>query len=1174
MTHSATRRARTRRATTALCAAALVTMLAGFTPRSVLADSGDDTYVTPAIIALAEKAPPADASGEALSAYAAALGREMTLEPAPGVKPLLPAGAVCEGAAMADGVVTVRFALPAGTVLSDGNVESVNMILSRYLALPRGANELRMEAAELPAPGSPARTQPASARPLHTFAPEPPPVPEPLPLDGEPPPTAGPDYQKLYRELQQQAVTGSTERNFAGQSGVGTGSQPAGALSGRTIYFSAGHGYAITAGGVWGYGRGFIQGMNEDFGNLDQTNFFAEAVFNAGGTVVCMRPIGQQTNEVVLDNTSSDVTWTPSIGSWTLSGSSTDNFGDSTGNNMRSINSAATETATATYTPNIPQAGFYPVYCFANAGGNRCSGQLYRVRHSAGETQVRVNHRRVGRGWVWLGTYYFAAGKNAATGSVVISNLEPPGGTSGEVIADAIRFGNGMGSIARTPGISGQEREAEASRYWAQISEAPSTVWDASTDDTSDNVSCPARMAAYMWNDDGQGYNGDIYLGFHTNATGGGARGSMGLITSAVTVTNQSTWAALVSDTLDTMCLIEDANWESTWYNRSSATYTSSYGEIGSALGGKLCGTIIEVAYHDDPIDAKLLRDPKVRYVAARSQVHAAIKYFNQFDGGAIAYPPVPPERVRATNVAGGIRIAWAAVAASGAGPQAATGYRVYTSPDGLNFSLAQTLSGNATTQATITGVPYGTVLYARVTATNAGGESSPGEVVATRSTGGAALPPVLVVSGYDRIDRFNNVPRFPTNPEDSWGERIFVRRNNSYDYARMAAASILSADRYFDMATNEAVVSSDVSLNSYETVVWMTGEEDGANKTLDATERTRIQNFLAAGNTAHNSTGRKLFISGANIANELVTGGVASAFYTGQLRANAAGRTSKVYSATGEPGSALAGITVGFAPGPDMYDAAEADVLATANLSTVAMRYDGTPAGDFLFDAFDSIGSWQDPNYSGSTNADAASTFGINTSTKRQGTGSGALYYVWGTGSLIREYNLARPALPSNAVLSIWVYGDNSGNTISFGCRDATDGEIFENTPMTLNFTGWRQMTWNLQTDPRTRFAGAGDNTWSAATAQLDCILLRKVGAAASGTVYVDELTYPVAAGPSPGIAAVQYTSAANSVVTFGFPFEAIGSFSARNTAMQNVLNYLGTSLNTPVSVSAFEIE
>jgi hypothetical protein len=114
---------------------------------------------------------------------------------------------------------------------------------------------------------------------------------------------------------------------------------------------------------------------------------------------------------------------------------------------------AATETATATYTPNIPAAGFYPVYTWVRHGSDR-GDQLYRVRHTGGESQVRIPHHMVGNGWVYLGEYFFNAGSNATTGSVVISNLRSTA-TGHVVIADAIRFGNGMGTVNRGGGVSG-----------------------------------------------------------------------------------------------------------------------------------------------------------------------------------------------------------------------------------------------------------------------------------------------------------------------------------------------------------------------------------------------------------------------------------------------------------------------------------------------------------------------------------------------------------------------------------------------------------------------------------------------------------------------------------------------------------------------------------------------
>jgi hypothetical protein len=71
----------------------------------------------------------------------------------------------------------------------------------------------------------------------------------------------------------------------------------------------------------------------------------------------------------------------------------------------------------------------------------------------------------VGNGWIYLGEYYFDAGSNSAKGSAVISNLRST--TNGTVvIADAIRFGNGMGTVNRGAGPSGYPREEENCRYW------------------------------------------------------------------------------------------------------------------------------------------------------------------------------------------------------------------------------------------------------------------------------------------------------------------------------------------------------------------------------------------------------------------------------------------------------------------------------------------------------------------------------------------------------------------------------------------------------------------------------------------------------------------------------------------------------------------------------------
>lgn len=80
--------------------------------------------------------------------------------------------------------------------------------------------------------------------------------------------------------------------------------QPTGALTGKVIYTSGGHGFAATASGGWTTGRGNNNSVSEDMGNKDQMSIYADYCFNAGATVVPFRPVGNQTNEVIVDDSS------------------------------------------------------------------------------------------------------------------------------------------------------------------------------------------------------------------------------------------------------------------------------------------------------------------------------------------------------------------------------------------------------------------------------------------------------------------------------------------------------------------------------------------------------------------------------------------------------------------------------------------------------------------------------------------------------------------------------------------------------------------------------------------------------------------------------------------------------------------------------------------------------
>lgn len=847
---------------------------------------------------------------------------------------ILPRGTSIDEVAIQDGWLHLRITFPAGT--EEGSLDRLltyqgGEILRHYFADSEGLVGCRVHARAAGEQAYRSIEEFLEVDPKATDAAD-----DNFHEPDGPGPTPDPDYPAWYAQLRALAEAERTGRNVPGQSSISGSGMPTGALAGRIIFTYGGHGRTWdgtfgTSGG-WRFQRGYTNNMMEDFGNVDGSDAYAYHCFNAGATVVSFRPIGYQNNEVVIDNTSA-------VFSGTWSNSSATRYYGSGSPPYRYASTGTSETATATYTPNIPAAGYYPVYTWVNNGTDRVPGQLYRIKSTGGESQVRINHRLVGRGWVYLGTYYFNAGSNAATGSVVISNLNPPAyATVNVAIADAIRFGNGMGDVDNGGGISNYSRREESTVYWIQNgfgNGGDDSIWD--NPDTSDDEnlswSAPPRMAAQMLT---ATFGDGLYLGWHSNASGGSARGSVGLITSSDTA-NQAWWAAKVCDELDAASVEEDANWAAAWNDRSSSTYTDGYGEItNSYLNSEMDATIIEVAYHDNATDAALLRDPKVRHVHGRAAYHAAVQYFGNFEGGTVAYLPEPPVRFRAVNDGSfGATLSWQPGPTGGTRGQAATGYRVYRSTDGLGFDGGTAVAG---TSHTVTGLTPGQTYYFRVTGTNAGGESFASDTLAVRVPV-SGLPKVMIVNAYDRIDRFNNIPRAGMAQTV---EQIIHERNNSYNYVRPHAAALAANGFSFDSCDNEALINSDVNLNAYEAVVWIAGEESSTDDTFNATERAKITSFVTAGN-------KKLFISGAEIGYELDFQAVDAGFYNSILAANYAGDDGGSYQATGVAGTALAGLVMNFPASATVYDADYPDVLNLTGApsgAVICANYTGGGAG------------------------------------------------------------------------------------------------------------------------------------------------------------------------------------------------------------------------------------
>ncbi|UCG17214.1 MAG: lamin tail domain-containing protein [Phycisphaerales bacterium] len=725
------------------------------------------------------------------------------------------------------------------------------------------------------------------------------------------------------------------------------GHQPAGALSGVTVFAAASHGWFDDSSG-WRLYRSLLYDMIEDYGNLDQLNYFVHYLFNAGATVVPFRPVGYQTEEIVLDQDDPEVTyggtWSDSTGPVYYENGVTSNgisyrFADASTNGM--------ETATARYRPDVPTADFYPVYTWVADSSDRTM-QLYRIVHSGGSTEVIVDHRMVGRGWVWLGNYYFESG---TAGYVEISNQSSAGGV---VIADAIRFGNGMGDVVGyySGTVSGYARDEECSRYWAEsetyinANGLPSSIFDRDSPggDGTDNIGTAARWAAAMNNDSHDSNRWRrIYLEFQSLAGGGSARGTRAVVNPDYPTTNQAQYAQILGAEIQADMLILDSDWEHSWFDRgSSITYTPyfNFGAISTSNNSnEFDATMLLVAFEDNQEDAELMRDPKVRDAVGRSCVHGIVKFLNSLEGSTIPldFAPMPPRKFQAVhNGSGGVVLTWIVPLVGEAYGDAPTGYRVYRSTNGYGFDGGTDVGNLLGT--TLTDVPASTTTYFRVAAYNSGGESMPSETLAIRHSGDE-VSTFLIVNGFDANHRWQDlrqdIPYYGVQDRPIW------RHVNAFDYVVQHAEALAAAGATFDSCSNEAVISGDVVLDGYGAVVWMCGEESTIDETFDATEQSLVIAYL--------NSGGNLFVSGAEIAWDLVYQGSSSdqSFYNNYLKADYASDDANTYDVTVTPGSIFDGIgAFSFDNGTLLYDAEHPDMLNTYGGSTSALSYSGGTGG------------------------------------------------------------------------------------------------------------------------------------------------------------------------------------------------------------------------------------
>ncbi len=643
---------------------------------------------------------------------------------------------------------------------------------------------------------------------------------------------------------------------------------------------------------------------------------------NAGARVITARERDMNGVEVVVDNDDPGPgTGYFETGAWTTAAITGTGYAGT--DYHWAWTATGTPTATAVWTATLPADGRYAVYAWYRQGYAHTPDARYTVHHAGGATEVVVNQQIHGNTWHYVGTYGFRGGEEAR---VVLTNQSAVTGCV--VIADAIRFGGGT-----FDDLTGIETAATypPDKPWWEVA-AYYYVQRMGMGHPPGDVT--ARPIYARWEHAGTGEDA-VYISWHTN----GYSGYQWDFSGTVSYIHNGESKPVTEGSADLRDVVHNelvhdirAGWDAGWGDLGERSL--NLGELRELWDDdpavRMPGALIEVAYHDHPDDTDALKEPRFNQLAARAIYQGIVKYFEQRDGVDLTLLPEPPTHLRVVNTgAGQVAVRWQSppIDTVDLVGDVATGYRVYTSTDGLGWSDGVSAT---TTVYTLTGLSPEQLLFVRVTATNDGGESLPTETLAVRV---GDIVGVLLVNGFDRLNRTMLVSE--TDPVEGYNLRMFLDQMNRYDYV-IQHGEVISYP--FDGASNEAVRDGLVGLDGYALVDWILGEESAPDETLDATERALLAEFLGDGGA--------LFLSGTEVGWHLDYLGADPDFYNAYLRADYAGDDAETYEVTPVTGSIFEGLGPFRFDAPGMYDADYPDQLAPINGSTATLVYQGGVGG------------------------------------------------------------------------------------------------------------------------------------------------------------------------------------------------------------------------------------
>lgn len=701
-----------------------------------------------------------------------------------------------------------------------------------------------------------------------------------------------------------------------------------GALTGKAVYLSQCHGW-LWGGSAFGLQRPVLHETVEDLHNPEALNqYLTAALENAGARVYTVKERDLQTASTIVDDGEAGYTETGTGFVAGLAGwgrQATYAYGQDPFDAGGTRSFPADGGGTATWSPTVPEDGYYAVYVSWDALSGNAPDAHYRIVHPGGVIDRWFDQRVHGSTWQYVERLWLTAGS-----SLTVELIADSASSGTTLSADAVRIGGGMETITRGGVSTGRPAWESGGILGAQRLGAPPSVYDPSNDGNGSDPSSRSRWA------DWEHPTGEdaVYLSWHSNATaagnargtstyyaGGGADSPDSPACSASAVSGSYTLADFVqSELIDQF----RGRWEPTWRDRG--VLTACFAEVNPSRNDEIPSVLVELAFHDNATDASFLKHPVFRRDSARAMARGILRYFAQQDGVAPVYPPEAPVGISALHdPAGGIRLSWEPGPSGGVDGDAPTGYLVFSSADGKSWDTGFAVTGTTT----VVTPPYGARFW-RVVATNDGGQSFPSEVVgASYNADGYAR--VLVVGAFDRLDR--GLLPLEGVGAGSPVRRMWLDRVNDGTIVVPHGLGIVGGGWTFDSASDEAL--SGIDLTAYDVVVWAAGEESTIDESVSSSQQTLLSAYV--------NQGGGLLVSGAEVLWDLDANGsttdqtFASDVLGASMQADAASTTTAVGQGV------LAGVTLSFGAGP--YPVEWPDVLSSTR-TTIATYAAGEIAG------------------------------------------------------------------------------------------------------------------------------------------------------------------------------------------------------------------------------------